>query len=118
MFIYALQYLGSTKLEFGLHKAYRVEENDLHKHWLGKPNKVWRKEKGKKKEEEWGQILMFWTWGRQLLKLNQDYAKSLENECELKKFKVYIINQRVKSFWIYITVSFFKTFFLLSVCMC
>ena len=49
MFIYALQYLGSTKLEFGLHKAYRVEENDLHKHWLGKPNKVWRKEKGKKK---------------------------------------------------------------------
>ena len=29
---YGLQYLGSTKLEFGLHKAYIVQENDLHKH--------------------------------------------------------------------------------------
>ena len=35
---------------------------------------------------------------------------TLKNECMLKKFKAYAAYSKVKPFWIYITVNFFKTF--------
>ena len=33
---------------------------------------------------------------------------TLENEHDLKRFKDYVVYLRVRSFWIYTTVSFFK----------
>ena len=41
---------------------------------------------------------------------------TLKNKCELKRFKVFAVYPKLRPFWIYITVSFFKTFFLLLVC--
>ena len=41
---------------------------------------------------------------------------TLENECELKRFKACAVYSRLRLFWIYTTVSFFKTFFHLLVC--
>ena len=41
----------------------------------------------------------------------------MENECKVKRFKFYAVYSRVRLFWIYITVNFFKTFFSLLVCM-
>ena len=35
---------------------------------------------------------------------------TLKNKCELKKFKTCAVYLRVRPFWIYTTVSFFKTF--------
>ena len=43
---------------------------------------------------------------------------TLENECELKKFKTFTVYLRVTPFWTYITISFFKTFSPLLVCVC
>ena len=40
----------------------------------------------------------------------------MKNECELKKFKICAVYPRVKSFKIYTTISFFKIFFPLLVC--
>ena len=41
---------------------------------------------------------------------------TLENECKLKRFKICAMYQRVRLFWIYTTVNFFKTFSPLPVC--
>ena len=41
---------------------------------------------------------------------------SLENECELKRFKACVVYQRVRPFWIYITVSLFIKLYSLSTC--
>ena len=43
---------------------------------------------------------------------------TLENECKLKIFKVSTVYPRVRPFWIYTTVSFFKIFSHLPVCVC
>ena len=40
----------------------------------------------------------------------------LKNECGLKRFKVYVVYPRVRLFWIYTTISFFKIFFIFSMC--
>ena len=41
---------------------------------------------------------------------------TLENECKLKRFKVYVVYSRIRLFWIYTTINFFKTFFSLLMC--
>ena len=40
----------------------------------------------------------------------------MENECELKRFKACVVYPKVRPFWIYITVSFFKKPSLLLPC--
>ena len=40
----------------------------------------------------------------------------LENEFELKRFKVYTVYPRVRPFWIYTTVSLYNTYSLLPTC--
>ena len=49
-------------------------------------------------------------------KKNQWNNPTLKNENELKKFKTCVMYLRVWSFWIYITIGFFKTFSHLYVC--
>ena len=40
----------------------------------------------------------------------------LKNECWLNRFKVYVVYPRVRLFWIHTTISFFKIFFIFSMC--
>ena len=42
----------------------------------------------------------------------------LPSQCELYRFKAYSMYPRVMPFWIYTTVSFFKTFSPLPLCVC
>ena len=45
----------------------------------------------------------------------QSFNSTLKNKCELKRFRACTVYSRINLFWIYTTVSFFKTFFLLCV---
>ena len=45
-----------------------------------------------------------------LSKEKQWVNPTLKNEYKLKRFKTYAAYSKVKPFWIYITVNFFKTF--------
>ena len=49
-------------------------------------------------------------------KKNQWNNPTLKNENELKRFKICVMYLKVWSFWIYITINFFKTFSHLYVC--
>ena len=51
-------------------------------------------------------------------KLKVTTRYTLENECELKRFNTCAVYLRVRPFWIYTTVSFFKTFSPLLLCVC
>ena len=52
------------------------------------------------------------------IKKKQWVNPTLENECELKRFKACAVYPRVGPFWIYTTVSFFKKPSPLSSCVC
>jgi len=45
-------------------------------------------------------------------------ASRLEIECDLKRFKVCAVYPKVRPFWIYTTISFFKTFSVLPMYVC